>query len=212
MKSQSSHIVKTETAHETSKAETRVEISPEAQVERLLLTSFLLDQKEELIKERNRRQRQIDQEQIELRSGKTVSIAGIREYVTALKRAYSAIFPNDNPFFANMFRLHPKLMTCDPKKYEKPFLAGRLLTKLTYNRFHTEFSQEVLGALVVLAMPDGVRIYKCHEFLTPAGVEHLIRFRDEANQMMEKYEDGQWYEFLRDFSAKYKQVFQPNLL
>ena len=36
-----------------------------------------------------------------------------------------------------------------------------------------------------------------------------IRFRDEANEMMEKYEDLQLYEFKKEFSTKYKQTFQP---
>ena len=46
------------------------EISPEEKEERRLLTAYLLDKKEELVKERNERQKRIAETEIELRSGK----------------------------------------------------------------------------------------------------------------------------------------------
>jgi hypothetical protein len=48
-------------------------------------------------------------------------------------------------------------------------------------------------------------------FLTPAGIEQLIRFRNEANAMMDDYKDGEWYEFIKAFSTKNNQVFQPKM-
>src|SRR5258705_5137823 len=207
MKKKQKTDVAIENSKESTKLKRSVEISEEALEERRLLTAFLLDKKEELIKERNRRKKQLDEETIELRGGKTISRLGVRQFVQSLKRDYTAIFPNTNPFFKNMFRLHPKLKGYNPNKYEKPYLAGKLLKKLTYNRFNTDFSQEVLPALIVFAMPDGIRLFKCHEFLTPAGVEEIMKFRNEANEMMDKYKKGNWYEFLKAFSAKHKQVF-----
>lgn len=187
------------------------EISQEALEQRRLLEAFLLDKKEELIKERNKRQKKFEEDVIELRGGQKISRLKIRKFVQSLPRIYSAVFPNENPFFTHMFRLHPRLAGHDPKEYYKPYLAGKLLKKLTYERFNTEFSQEVLSTLVVLAMPDGVRLFKCHEFLTPDGLIEFKRFRDEANEMMKDFKDGQWYDFMKEYSAKYKQVFQPRL-
>jgi len=177
-----------------------VEISPEAAEERRLLSAFLLDKTAELTKERNERKQKIEAANIELRSGKSVSILGIRTIITALMQNYPSIFPNDNPFFKNMFRLHPKLMGKDYKKYAKPRLAGRLLTALTYDLFEIE----VLPALIVFAMPDGVWRTKCYKHLTQEGIDKLIKFRNQANKMMKKYEDGQWYEFYAAFCEKYK--------
>jgi hypothetical protein len=187
------------------------EISEEAQENRRLLEAFLLNKVEELTVQRNLRQRQIEHEEIELRGGKVITRSQIIQFVTASKRVYSAIFPNENRFFANMFRLHPKLIDHDPQKYEKPYLAGKLLKLLTYDRFKIEFSAEVLPTLVVFAMPGGIRLFKCHEFLTDDGVKHMIRFRDDANKMMDKYGDLQWYDFIKEYSREYKLVFQPHL-
>jgi hypothetical protein len=187
------------------------EISEEALEERRLLTAFLLDKKEELIRERNKRKEKIEAETIALRSGQLITRLQIIQFVTSLKHDYFAIFPNTNAFFKNMFRLHPKLYGLDYKKFEKPYLAGKLLKQLTYDRFKTELSTEVLAALIVLAMPDGTRLYKCHQFLTTEGTKHLIRFRNDANDMMENYADLKWYDFKKEYSAKYKLVFQEEL-
>jgi len=189
-----------------------LEISEEAKETRRLLAAFLLDQTEELKKERNRRKRKAEQAAIELRGGNVITLQGIKKYVTAFKRRYKAILPNTDPFFSHVFRLHPKLYGLDPRKYTKPYLAGKLLKKLLYDRFTVEFGADVLPALIVFAMPDGVRLYKCHEFLTDSGVVEIERFRDEANGMMKNYKDLNWYEFDKDFSSKCKLPFQPRLL
>ncbi len=183
------------------------EISPEAKEERRLLSKFLLDNTEELTKERNERKEKAEKDKIELNSGDFISLYEIKQFITANKPPYVARFPNDNPFFKNMFRLHPHLAGQDPNKFQKKRLAGRLLKKLTYDTFPIE----VLPALRVLAMPGGIRLHKCHEFLTERGVEHLLKSRDISNIMMEKYNDLEWYEFDKEFSSKNKKPFQPNL-
>ena len=176
------------------------EISPKALEERRLLTAFLLDKKEELIHERNIRRDKIERDTIELRGGKSISRLQIRLLVTSLNQDYDAAFPNENPFFKHMFRLHPKLMGLDYNKYKKPRLAGRLLKRLTYDRFEIE----VLPTLLVFAVIDGMWITKCYKHLTREGIETLIRFRDEANEMMKDFKDGQWYEFYAQFEKIYR--------
>lgn len=193
------------------KPKKKVEISEEAKEERRLLETFLLHETEKLTTERNKRLKQIEEEEIELRGGKIISRLQIKQFVTSIKRVYSAIFPNDNPFFSNMFRLHPQLINYNPNEYEKPYLAGKLLKQLTYDRFAVEYSTEVLPALIVFAIPDGIRLFKCHEFLTSLGVKEMIRFRDESNKMMEKYKDLEWYKFKKEYSTEYKLPFQPGL-
>ncbi|MFT3703097.1 MAG: P63C domain-containing protein [Agriterribacter sp.] len=187
-------------AQPTSKTKRPIEISTEAVEERRLLTAFLLDKKEELIRERAERQKKIETERIELRNGKTISRLEIIQFVTALIQSYPSVFPNDNPFFKNMFRLHPKLMGLDYTNYKKPRLAGKLLKFLTYDRFGIE----VLPALVVFAMVDGFWITKCYRHLTEDGIKKFIQFRDQANEMMNGYKDGEWYEFSLAFSEKYR--------
>lgn len=181
------------------------EISPEALEERQLLTAFILDKKEELIHERNARIAKIENETIEFIGGKSISRLQIRLLVTSLHQDYDAVFPNDNPFFKHMFRLHPKLQGLDYNKYKKPRLAGRLLKRLTYDRFGID----VLSPLLVFAMIDGIWITKCYKHLTKEGLETLIGFRNDANDMMKDFKDGQWYDFYAAFEEKYRK--QPRL-
>ena len=185
-----------------------IEISPEAKEERLLLSGLLIQQTEDLAKAALKRKREIEEREIELNSGKIISIKQINHFVTAHRRAYTAIFPNENPFFKNMFRLHPSLFGLNPNEYVKPPLVGKLLKHLTYDRFDVE----ILSALRVLAMPDGIGLDKCHQYLTPKGVENFIQYRDQANEMMGKFDDLKWYEFNSEYSKKYKLVFQPKML
>ena len=177
-----------------------IEISPEAQEERRLLTAFLLDKKEELIKEKNERIYKIERVKIELRGGKSVTRLEIRLLITSIMQEYDAAFPNSNPFFKHMFRLHPKLMGLDYNSYSKPRLAGKLLKLLTYDRFGIE----VLPALLVFARIDGFWITKCYKHLTEDGLAHLLKFRDDANEMMAKFKDGQWYEFYAQYEVTYR--------
>lgn len=183
------------------------EISEEALEERLLLSGLLFKKTEDLAKEALDRKKKREEEEFELHSGKKISIRAINDFVTAHRQPYSAKFPNDNPFFKNMFRLHPALYGLDPNNYIKPPLAGKLLKHLTYDRFGVE----ILPALVVLAMPDGIKIDKCHQYLTPKGVEKFIQYRNEANDMMGKFADLQWYEFNFEYCKRYKLVCQPRM-
>jgi len=180
-----------------------IEISPEAREERRLLTAFLLDKKEELIKERNDRLHKIEIERIPLRGGKTISRLEIRLLVTSMMQDYDAAFPNTNPFFKNMFRLHPKLMGLDYNSYKKPRLAGKLLKLLTYDRFDIE----ILPALLVFARIDNTWITKCYRHLTEDGLDRFLKFRDQANELMKDFKDGEWY----DFYAKFEQLYRRQL-
>jgi len=195
----------------SSKVKPTTEISVEGAEERRLLTAFLLNKTEELTKERNDRQKQISQERIVLRSGASISRQDVTDLVTALRQDYESAFPNNNPFFKNMFRLHPALVGQDPDNYIKPALCGKLLRHLTYDRFSIEFSSDVLPELRVFAMPDGMRLDKFYYYLTPKGFEHLKEFRDQANDLMSKFDNLQWHQFNLEYCKKHELVCQINI-
>lgn len=195
----------------TSKSKRSIEITPESREERRLLEAFLLKEKESLIDADKKRKKKILEEEIELRSGQIITRKEIQQFVQAQKELYDSVFPNTNPFFKNMFRLHPKLIGRNPLDYFKPPIAGKLLKHLTYERFNVEFSTDVLPALRILAMPGNIRLDKFYWYLTPDALDHFKRFRDEANEMMEKYDALKWYEFDKEYCTKYKLSFQARI-
>jgi hypothetical protein len=187
------------------------EISIEDAEKRRLLAALLLDQTNELTKERHERQLRIARERIDLRSGASISRQGITDFVIGLRQDYDSAFPNSNPFFKNIFRLHPALVGQDPDSYIKHPLCGKLLKHLTYDRFKIEFSSDVLPELRVFAMPDGIRVDKFYKYLTPKGFACLKEFRDQANSLMSNFDNLQWYRFNLEYCRKHKLVCQINI-
>jgi hypothetical protein len=172
------------------------EISEEALEERQLLEGLLLERTERQVDEAQKLRRKRNEEEIELRSGHKISLKQIEDLVTAARQPYESKFPNDVPFFSEMYRLLG-WKDKDPKNFNKPAVVGKYLCELIYNRFHAD----VLPTLQTLAMPGGIRLHKFFQFLNEQGQEKLLQYRDEAIALMKTC--ASWYEFRIKYGRTY---------
>jgi hypothetical protein len=191
-------------AIKTGKQIKQNEISKEAQAERQFLTGLLIEQTEELTKKAQQRKQERANEEFELRSGVKISIQKIQDFVTANTQPYEPKFPNDIPFFKEMFRL---LSWTDknPNDFTKPAVVGSFINEIIYQRFH----RDVLPALQVMAMPGGVRMHKFFQFLTPEGQTKLEEYRDDAIRVMKTCTS--WYEFRLKYAKEFNLPVQLKL-
>ena len=172
------------------------EISQEALEERQLLEGLLLERTQRQVEEAQELRRKRFEEEIELRSGIKISLKQVEDLVTAARQPYEAKFPNDVPFFFEMYRLLG-WTDKDPKDFNKPAIVGKYLRELIYFRFHAD----VLPTLQTLAMPGGIRLHKFFQFLNEQGQEKLLQYRDEAIALMKTC--SSWYEFRVTYGRTY---------
>jgi hypothetical protein len=180
------------------------EVTKEAQEERLQLSALLIGTADELAEKARQRKLERQKEEIELRSGKKISIGQIQEYVTAVTQPYEPKFPNSVPFFSEMYRLLG-WTDKDPKDFAKPAIVGGYINELIYHRFH----KDVLPALQVMAMPGGVRRHKFFQYLNEDGQKKVAQFRDEAIAIMKTCKT--FYEFRLKYAKEYNLPVQLKL-
>ena len=182
------------------------EISPAEKLERSLLSGLLLQQTEDLVREKLERQKQRDQEAIELIGGGTTSLGALKALVVERRQPYEPRFPNSIPFFSEIFRLNG-WHHLNPADYNKPDQVAVWVNELIYNRF----SQEVLTTLRSLnpRRAGGDRAYKHFQFLTAEGQAELEQYRDEAVQLM--LACSNWYEFRQKLWQYHRVPYQTNL-
>jgi len=180
------------------------EISKEAQEERMFLTGLIKERTEELTKKAQQRRQERANEEFELRSGVKISIQQIQDFVTGNSQPYSPKFPNNIPFFKEMYRLLG-WTDKDPNEFTKPAVVGSFINELIYHRFH----KDVLPALRVMAIPGGVRLHKFFQFLTPDGQTKLEEYRDDAIRVMKTCTT--WYEFRLKYANQYSLPVQLKL-
>ncbi|QIX61877.1 hypothetical protein HER32_12060 [Hymenobacter sp. BT18] len=162
------------------------EISEEARLERNKQTMLLLL--------RTREEDEKDAKSKKARKKQEAELLGIEEklcqHVMARKGPYAPLFPNEVPFFAEIFRLNG-WGHLDPTDYHKPKIVSTWVKELIYNRFAVEV-RPTLEAVNPLT-PSGFRQYKHFEYLDKAGRDKVVQFRDEAIDAMGKCTT--WYEF-----------------
>jgi hypothetical protein len=178
------------------------EVSPEALAQRQKIEDLLIFGADLYAKETTSK-RQRDQEEIELLSGKKITIEEIKSTVTALRQPYAPMFGNDIPFFTEMYRLLG--LTENPHSFSKPAYIGKYINQIIYARYH----KDVQPALQALAVPGGIRMNKFFQFLTTEGQEKLQQFRDEAIAIMK--ECSTWYEFRVKYGKQYNLPVQKRM-
>lgn len=189
-----------------AKEDKKVEISEKAQQERLFLSGLLIQQTENLVKEAKKRKKKIEEELFELRSGEKISIKKINAIVNGSKNHYGSMFPNDNPFFKEIYRLY-KWDHLNPNDFFKPAEVAVLINEIIYGRFN----REVLSAIHILNPYIGfcVRGHKNYQFLTKEGIELLKKYREEAIDIMRTC--STIHEFRVKYFAAYGIPFQGSL-
>ena len=139
---------------------------------------------------KRKRKERIESQKIII-NGFETSVKEMRDYLVANALPYSPMFPNDNPFFKEIYRLN-KWTDRDPNEWIKPLQVPNWINLLIYNRF----PPGVLPALQVLNqyIPGMcIRGYKHFQFLNEEGQRQVEKFRDEAIAVMEKCDT--WHEF-----------------
>lgn len=192
--------VELENNDQLSKPKRNVEISKEAENDRMLLSGLLIERAEDLRKDDLLRKKKIRDEIIEFHSGVKISLNEIHTLVTAQFQHCDPLFPNDIPFFSEMYRLlgwHDK----NPNDYFKDSIVGRYINELIYRRF----PKDVLLALRALAIPGGVRLHKFYHFLNPKAQNDVVTFRDQAISIMKKHNN--WKDFRKEYGHKYNLPF-----
>ena len=120
------------------------------------------------------------------------------------KWVYDPQFPNDNPYFKEMYRL-AGWVNLNPNDYVKPPLAKQYLVETIYYRFH----KEILPTLKSKAIPGK---HKLFQLLTDDGLVKLRQFRDESVEMMKEFEAGKIYEFRLAYAKRYGTDVQLELI
>lgn len=184
----------------------KIEISKEAEHERKFLSEMLIQKTEDLVEEAKHRKRKREEEKFELRSGTIISIAELKEIITANLQPYKPQFPNTQPFFSEIYRLN-EWNDKNPTDYVKPPIVGLWINEIIYSRY----SREVLPTLRVLnpSLPSGFRKFKHFQFLTEEGQNKLNQFRDEAISLMK--ESKTWAEFRRKLLTKHEVPYQSGM-
>lgn len=185
-----------------SKEKKQVEITTEVREQRKELSDFLKEGADELARKERERKRAREKEVVILRSGEPIP------YLNYIKQGslqdYSPQFPNDNPYFKEMYRL-AGWTNWDPDDYVKPPLARLYFVETIYYRFH----KEILPTLKAKAIPGK---HKLFQLLTDEGLEKLRLFRDQTVEMMKTYDAGKIYEFRLEYANKYGTDVQLELI
>jgi len=147
-----------------------------------------------------------ENEKIKLLGGAEISIGEIKAFVTAQRQPWEAKFPNDVPFFKEIFRLN-KWDNLNPNKYIKPPIVGTWINEIIYGRY----SKDVLPAIQVLNpyIAYGIKLHKNFQYLTEEGQLQLEGFRDDAIRIMKTCET--WYEFRVKLFNEFRIPYQKSL-
>jgi len=170
-------------------------VNEQALQERQLLSGLLIQGADHRAEAEARKRKQLAEE-IELLSGQKITLEKIRDVVTGLRQPYEPMFGNGIDFFRELYRLLG-WTDKDPNSFNKPAIVGDYFNQLLYARFH----QDVQPALHALAVPGGIRRDKFFQYLTPAGHQKLLEYRDQAIALMK--ECTSWYEFRVKYGKKY---------
>ncbi len=170
--------------------------TPVTEQEKQSLMDLLTDKANAFAIESRKKQREREAEKVKfLLKGKEISLKEIREVVIANARPYAPMFPNENSFYKEIYRLM-KWEDLDHTKYTKPRSVAKLTLKIIYGRF----PKDVLQSIQVLNnyLPNcWIRGYKNFQFLNDDGQKQVLKFRDESIKVMETCET------MHDFRIKF---------
>jgi len=158
------------------------EISEESLAERQLLDK-MFSANADAKAESDKRRRKAMEATITLLDGRETNIIQIHERFTSKPLPYKALFPNDNPFFANALRMHG-LDHIDPRIYIKPKCIRAFILHAIYNRFPK--SKELMRAINAVnpILPSGFRVRKLSQHVDIQGREQIEQYREDANKIM----------------------------
>ncbi len=172
------------------------------------LVDMLTQGAENFAQESTKKKRESEYEKVKfMLNGKEISLKEIRELVASKVMPYFPIFPNDIPFYKEIYRLMG-WHDLDPNKFTKPRSVANLTLAIIYKRFPAD----VLASIHVLNgyLPNcWVREYKNFQFLNEEGQRQVKVFRDEAIEVMKTCET--MHEFRIKMNTLYKVPYSYQL-
>ncbi|MFN8290265.1 MAG: P63C domain-containing protein [Chitinophagaceae bacterium] len=171
------------------KAEQKAQ-SPKVENKQLLI-DLLTRESDQFAQESQLLRKKRESEKINFIGGAEFSIKDIQDIVMANAQRYRPMFPNDNPFFKEMYRLNG-WTDRDPNEWIKPLPVPNWINEIIYGRF----SKDVLPAIQILNpfLPGMcIRGFKNFQFLNEEGQNLVLQYRDQAVEVMEKCQT--WHEF-----------------
>lgn len=189
---------------------TQPEISKESREERDFISGMIHQQTNDLseaaLKRKRQKAKEIQlQEIIELQSGLRVSIG---EIVLSQKRPYEAQFPNEVPFYSEIYRVLG--LQGNPNDYHKPRIVADWTNEIIYGRFDRLVITK-LKALNPTLAGSFHRKDKHFQYLNGEGLKYLVQFRDEAIALMKTFANGEGYAFRKKLFEEYGVPYQTDL-
>ena len=182
------------------------EISEESKIDRAVTTNLIFKRSKEETAEAVKRKKDRKEQEIELLNGTKTTVEELCPYVVSKKRPYASLFPNNNSFFKELFRING-WHHLDPNEYIKPKIVSKMIDALIYNRFASEVLPNLRKLNPLLA--NGFRKYKLFEYLDDEGQEIVLQFRNEAIAEMEKSTTN--CEFRKRMYHKYGVPYQTTI-
>jgi hypothetical protein len=182
-----------------------VEYTKEA---KLSLIDFFERQSDENAQEALRKKTERENEKIKFLGGAEFSWNEIKNIIIPHPQGYDPLFPNDVPFYTEIYRLN-KWDDLNPHDFIKPACVAGWTDLLIYDRF----PKEVLPAIQVLnsQVMGFIRLYKHYQYLTKDGLVMATDYRDQAIAAMKGC--STWHEFRlvmkKDHNVPY--VYQKNM-
>lgn len=135
----------------------------------------------------------LELEKIELRSGRTISLKEISNFLTQRPQDYYSMFIPE--YYKQIFRLNA--WPYNPN--QRPHIVAVWTLEIIYARF----DKNVLPALQILnPFTDiGLRMYKHFQFLNDDGKIKLVEYINDAVDTMKSCEN--WYAFRIKYGQKY---------
>lgn len=179
------------------------------QQDRTQLQNLLFERTEDkVLQDLSDRRLDREYEKITLLSGAEISlfeIRRIRQLIADELQGHGRTFRNE--YFENIYRLFGwQIPSGGIQMKDRPIIA--LYTNaIIYARFPKNVLPMLQHLNVVGAM--GIREHKHYQWLTPEGRAEVLKFIDEAVEMMTACTT--WYEFRIKYSKKYRLSFQLRL-
>ncbi|RIV19401.1 hypothetical protein DYU11_25200 [Fibrisoma montanum] len=181
-----------------------VELTEEQRRQRAIEVGKLFEDKEDLIKARAEREKKKREDIIELQSGVKFTIAEVERIVTVEPQPYCPLFPYDEPFYKELYRLY--YPDRDYKEYPKPHYVGKLTKELIYNRFEKSvfIALDHLNPLI----KGRCRARRLFQHLNGDGQADVVRFRDNTIEVAQPIPDGESYAFRKKMWEIHKVPYQ----
>jgi hypothetical protein len=172
------------------------------------LMDSILEQTERLTaKQAAKKNREKEEEIIQLLGGGTASVSQWKSLLTNHANKYPALFPNDVAYYTEIFRLNG-WDDLNPTDFIKPPVVALWTNEIIYGRF----PKELLPAIQIMnpfVSGTCLRWDKNYNYLTGEAYIMAGTYRDQAIEMMKTC--STWHEFRAKYGKAYNVPYQGSI-